>query len=78
MHNRSLGKCPCGRDIFLLWDPAWDNDPQRAPHPIHNKGEIQRLDNTVMHLVSNCADSLVCSVCQPITNANANYLRQGP
>ena len=78
MHNRSLGKCPCGRDIFLLWDPAWDNDPQRAPHPIHNKGEIQRLDNTVMHLVSNCADSLVCSVCQPITNGNANYLRQGP
>ena len=65
-------------DIFLLWDPAWDNDPQRAPHPIHNKGEIQRLDNTVMHLVSNCADSLVCSVCQPLTNGNANYLRQGP
>ena len=78
MHNRSLGKCPCGRDIFLLWDPAWDDDPENAPHSIHNKAEVQRLDNTVMHLVSNCTDSLVCSVCQAMTRANANYLQKEP
>ena len=77
MHNRSLGKCPCGRDIWLYWKPEWNEDPANAPDE-DSEAQIQRLDNSIIHLVSNCADTLVCRLCQPATNHNRLVTRRDP
>jgi len=59
MWNLSGGKCPsCGNDMWIDYDPGMEDRP-----PIGNGASIQRLNNRIIHLRSNCANSLICRSC---------------
>jgi hypothetical protein len=59
MWNQSGGKCPtCGNDMWIGYDPLMEDRP-----PISCLASIQRLNNCIIHLRSNCADSLICRSC---------------
>lgn len=62
MWNKSGGKCPtCNHDIWIGYDPLLEDAPPQC-----YKATIQRLDDTIIHLRSNCADSLICLRCNAI------------
>ena len=69
--------CQTYSTCSLLWSPEWNEDPANAPDE-DSEAQIQRLDNSIIHLVSNCADTLVCRLCQPATNHNRLVTRRDP
>ena len=59
MWNQSGGICPsCGNDMWIDYDPGMEDPPPGA-----SSATIQRLNNRIIHLRSNCADSLICRSC---------------
>jgi hypothetical protein len=59
MWNKSGGKCPsCSHDIWIGYNPLLEDEP-----PARRRATVQRLDDTIIHLRSNCANSLLCHSC---------------
>ena len=62
MWNNSGGKCPtCPNHMWLGYDPLLEDKP-----PAYCKATVQRLDDTIIHLRSNCADMLICASCNSV------------
>ena len=67
MWNKSCGKCPtCPNDIWIGYDPEHEAKP-----PGGCRATIQRLDNSIIHLHSNCAKVLICMRCNVTKHAVA-------
>ena len=63
MWNRSCCKCPtCPNHMWIGYGPMLEDKP-----PNRCQATVQRLDNSIIHLRSNCADVLVCKTCNSKT-----------
>ena len=61
MWNKSNGFCAiCNRDIWIGFDEECDDE---AIPPEGQKATIQRLNNSIIHLKSNCHNTLICNNC---------------
>jgi hypothetical protein len=61
MWNKSNGFCSiCNRDIWIGFDEEC-NDEDIPPQG--QKATIQRLNNSIIHLRSNCHNTLICDNC---------------
>ena len=72
MWNQSGGRCICGRDIFLDEGEVTDIEDLH-PNDIPALACVQRLDNSIIHLASNCASTMICRPCDSQTNGNVDY-----
>ena len=64
MWNRSRGLCStCSNHIWIGYDPMTEDKPPDAC-----RATVQRLDNSQIHLRSNCADVLICTRCNSTTH----------
>ena len=69
--NASLGRCQCGRHIWLAWEDPWDwlSEEEKNKRAL-GSACLQRINPTLLHLEHNVADTMICQYCSSATNYN--------